>query len=222
VPFLQYLKYSFRDAENRIIHILTASGNAEVQADILSARSTFERANIFLSPFFFLLDNSLIHVDQIESAHALVDAGLATTRGLDALARTLSGSFMRGEEQNTDTEESITPTYRAPPRDLYLLKRFGIMQPTLWYGENRDAVETFLREMRQAHDALRRFTTIGDADRDRRIIDASDALGRLVAYGDFFLQYETDVLRMLGKDVPMRYIVFNQNRDEIRANGGFP
>lgn len=27
---------------------------------------------------------------------------------------------------------------------------------------------------------------------------------------------------MLGDDNPARYVVFNQNRDEIRANGGFP
>jgi len=27
---------------------------------------------------------------------------------------------------------------------------------------------------------------------------------------------------MLGHDEPQRYIIFNQNRDEIRANGGFP
>lgn len=27
---------------------------------------------------------------------------------------------------------------------------------------------------------------------------------------------------MLGSREPQRYIIFNQNRDEIRANGGFP
>ena len=28
-----------------------------------------------------------------------------------------------------------------------------------------------------------------------------------------------DVLSLLGDDAPKRYIIFNQNRDEIRANG---
>ena len=36
------------------------------------------------------------------------------------------------------------------------------------------------------------------------------------------LVHETDVLALLGADTPERYIVFNQNRDEISANGGFP
>lgn len=29
-------------------------------------------------------------------------------------------------------------------------------------------------------------------------------------------------LQFLGSKTPQRYMVFNQNRDEIRANGGFP
>lgn len=33
---------------------------------------------------------------------------------------------------------------------------------------------------------------------------------------------EDDILTMLGHYSPNRYIIFNQNRDEIRANGGFP
>ena len=30
------------------------------------------------------------------------------------------------------------------------------------------------------------------------------------------------MLALLGADTPERYIILNQNRDEIRANGGFP
>lgn len=30
------------------------------------------------------------------------------------------------------------------------------------------------------------------------------------------------LLSMLGDEEPVRYIILNQNRDEIRANGGFP
>lgn len=30
------------------------------------------------------------------------------------------------------------------------------------------------------------------------------------------------MLALLGAETPERYIILNQNRDEIRANGGFP
>ena len=38
----------------------------------------------------------------------------------------------------------------------------------------------------------------------------------------WYLLHERDILALLGADTPERYIIFNQNRDEIRANGGFP
>jgi hypothetical protein len=39
---------------------------------------------------------------------------------------------------------------------------------------------------------------------------------------DFYIAHEKEVSRLLGADSPERYMVLNQNRDEIRANGGFP
>lgn len=37
-----------------------------------------------------------------------------------------------------------------------------------------------------------------------------------------YKMHNDTLLRMLGAKDPQRYIVFNQNRDEIRTNGGFP
>jgi len=39
---------------------------------------------------------------------------------------------------------------------------------------------------------------------------------------DFYLSESENIQKMLGHEEPQRYMVFNQNRDEIRANGGFP
>lgn len=47
------------------------------------------------------------------------------------------------------------------------------------------------------------------------VSDAGNLLGGYQAHQD-------DIMRMLGATDPARYIVFNQNNDEIRANGGFP
>ena len=41
-------------------------------------------------------------------------------------------------------------------------------------------------------------------------------------YGHFFMDHFDEILIMLWDREPQRYIVLNQNRDEIRANGGFP
>lgn len=49
-----------------------------------------------------------------------------------------------------------------------------------------------------------------------------DILAKSVGALSWALENESDVLSFLGHEEPVRYIVFNQNRDEIRANGGFP
>lgn len=47
----------------------------------------------------------------------------------------------------------------------------------------------------------------------------------LAGLNGFFEAYKnnsSEILTMLGNRDPQRYMIFNQNRDEIRANGGFP
>lgn len=47
----------------------------------------------------------------------------------------------------------------------------------------------------------------------------------LASLNGFFESYKnnsSEILTMLGNRDPQRYMIFNQNRDEIRANGGFP
>lgn len=223
IHFLQYIQYSFHEAEKRLEHILIANSNTEIQNDILKARATFERANIFLTPIFLFLDNPIIHIDRVRSARSIIDAWLATTRGVDALARTLPKWFTYSWTLDTlPREETLTPSYRAPPRDIRVLSRYGINEPTKWYEENRGAIHTFLSEMRNAENALKGFTTLWENTKDARILDLRDTLGRLTRYSEFMLDHEESLLRMLWHDEPMRYIVFNQNRDEIRANGWFP
>jgi Protein of unknown function (DUF4012) len=47
-------------------------------------------------------------------------------------------------------------------------------------------------------------------------------LSRVAVLMDQYLAHESDILALLGEETPERYIVLNQNRDEIRANGWFP
>lgn len=178
IPFMNYLKHSFIDAEMRLKRITHATSNSAIQDDVLAVRATFERANIFLKPVFLLLDNPLIHIDRIESAHALIDAGLATTRALDSVIRTLPPNFTYIPKSDTGSTEdqSLTPNYRAPARDILLLERYGILSPTLWYKENTPAIRTAIEEMEKTALLLGRFTTTGDRGSDKKIIDIRETL----------------------------------------------
>jgi Protein of unknown function (DUF4012) len=59
-------------------------------------------------------------------------------------------------------------------------------------------------------------------ERTIRMQKIGKTLSRLATLLDWSLTNDTQIENMLGHTNPQRYIVFNQNRDEIRANGGFP
>ena len=59
-------------------------------------------------------------------------------------------------------------------------------------------------------------------ERTIRMQKMGQTLSRVASLLDWSLANDTRVENMLGHINPQRYIVFNQNRDEIRANGGFP
>lgn len=40
--------------------------------------------------------------------------------------------------------------------------------------------------------------------------------------GEYYLLHKDEILTAMGRNKPMRYLILNQNRDEIRASGGFP
>ena len=51
-------------------------------------------------------------------------------------------------------------------------------------------------------------------------------LKRIVRYlsdgWDYYLAHRDEIFTAIGRNKPMRYLILNQNRDEIRASGGFP
>jgi hypothetical protein len=52
--------------------------------------------------------------------------------------------------------------------------------------------------------------------------DVGHLLSRGMKYFAYGISHKSELLEFLGHDEPIRYLLFNQNRDEIRANGGFP
>lgn len=61
-----------------------------------------------------------------------------------------------------------------------------------------------------------------DSEIGEKVQKAAELLSSVSKVMDFYLREETNIIKMLGGEEPQRYMVLNQNRDEIRANGGFP
>jgi len=84
-------------------------------------------------------------------------------------------------------------------------------------------------ELRAIHDELKKailsyraIGTTGDPSLDRMLSENLDRLSGVEKILGSLLDNYDGLLTALGETKPMRYLVLNQNRDEIRASGGFP
>lgn len=76
-----------------------------------------------------------------------------------------------------------------------------------------DAIETSGKELSQVR---------GDNKYATKIREAGQILVSISPAIEIYKNNSQEIISMLGQNEPQRYMIFNQNRDEIRANGGFP
>ena len=97
----------------------------------------------------------------------------------------------------------------------------GITEPTKWMREHTATI-AYLSESLDTAGASYAQADGLDHPRASEIAHIGRGLTRVASLIERYSAYESDILALLGADTPERYIVLNQNRDEIRANGGFP
>jgi Protein of unknown function (DUF4012) len=70
------------------------------------------------------------------------------------------------------------------------------------------------------------FSSIDASNLDPKTISQLEKLIVLLRESQMAIQFiqenQTVLLRLVGHEKPMKYLLLNQNKDEIRANGGFP
>ena len=212
VPILFYTKYLIETGYAELAAIKTVTNRTDIVHHIHSARTDFERANILFLPL------SILPGDSISLANAALYGGLSLTRGLDQiigeLPTTGSGDTI------VDSSEEAT-LFRPIAKNIYPLQSLGISNPTVWMREHRSTVEYLARMLEEAGE---QYSSIEDIDHPRahEIAHVGRGIREISSVVSFYLDHESDALALLGADTPERYIIFNQNRDEIRANGGFP
>ena len=124
-----------------------------------------------------------------------------------------TGSTIKRDEQDP-------LSYRAAAKDIFPLESFGISNPTDWLEQNASIFEQARTELIKAGEIYAGVTPTGE--RTLKMQNIGKTLSFVAGFLDWGINNQKDVLNMLGHTNPQRYIVFNQNRDEIRANGGFP
>lgn len=212
IPTLLFIKYSVESWYEKLMSLGNLSSVAEIRDTIDSARDDFERAN------FLFLPLSWIPSDTIDLADRATQGGRLLTRGLTDILDTLPVST--GATFSLGRSESLSHEFRPLSLDIFPLESTGIGTPTDWIDKNSAVIDSAFADMSRAGDIYESVAT--GSELSDKMHDVGLILKRGMKYFTYAIDHKSELLEFLGHDEPIRYLVFNQNRDEIRANGGFP
>lgn len=93
---------------------------------------------------------------------------------------------------------------------------------TDYYQANAEAFSSLAQNISKARYNFSSITTTGDDHRDAQLHKVSEIFKSVETLISYMKDHEKEILSILGDRKPMNYLILNQNRDELRANGGFP
>ena len=211
IPVLSYVAYALSHGYQTLQDLAWVRTPETIRTMIRSARGDFERSSFLFAPFSWI---PIASIDTVARASA---GGLALTRWLDLIARALP-TTLSGSTTSRDIADPLA--YRAAARDISPLASLGIENPTDWISLNKKILEQAKTDLQSAGQIYAGVTPTGE--RTIRMQKLGLTLSRVASFLGWSIANDTNIENMLGHINPQRYIVFNQNRDEIRANGGFP
>ena len=212
VPTLLFVRYSVEAGYTRLLTLRDATTITEMRTGIAGARDDFERANFLWLPF------SWFPGETADLAGRAIDGGRLLTRGLSSVLDTVP--VATGSVFSLGRTESLAPEFRSDSADIFPLQTIGIETPTDWLDKNSTVIDSALTDMSRAADVYRGVGT--GSELSTKMHDVGSLLSRGMKYLTYATAHKENLLQFLGHDEPIRYLVLNQNRDEIRANGGFP
>ncbi len=212
LPLLYFVKFSIESWYNELKSLSHATWSSDIRHHALMARGHFERAWVVFLPF------SWIPIDTVDLANHALRGWLATSRAIDTIARTLptdTGSLI-----SIPKSQDILPTFRWKAQDIFTLSFLWIESPTTWIKDNAQSLrqaEDYFKEASKVYSS-----TSGESYYSQKFKEVWWILDVVTQSLDWYISNESHILSLLWDDAPKRYMIFNQNRDEIHANGGFP
>ena len=211
IPMLSYVAYALSHGYETLQDLAGVRTPETIRTMIRSARGDFERSSFLFAPFSWI---PIASIDTVARASA---GGLALTRGLDLIAQALPAT-LSGSTVARDIADPLS--FRAAARDISPLASLWIVDPTDWIVDNKKILEQAKTDLQLAGEIYAGVIPTGE--RTIRMQKVGQTLSRVASLLDWSLANDARVENMLGHTNPQRYIVFNQNRDEIRANWWFP
>lgn len=212
-PTLYTIKYSVESGYQELLALSGVQTIEEARERILDARGYFERANFLAIPFLW------IPWEKIGLLESALRGGLFLSRGLDETIHLFPDTPV-GSGISIDRMQESGPMYRGLARDYFFWEKYGIDSPTDWLEEKNDDIVSIARILRTASEFY--SSAPWDSEYAKKMHSIWWGIKKFLQGLDTYSAHQAGFLRLLGHEDPERYVIFNQNRDELRANGGFP
>ncbi len=166
------------------------------------ARFSFRRASLLLLPARLAADNPLWSHPSVALADRLVRGGLRTSDALSEFA----GIARRAQR------DSSAAGWKSVAWTEFLARE----KPAL------DRAFNLLSDAESAYAAVDASALPGGADAAAKFASFRTKLAGATRWGGFLSDNWKPLMDALGDSYPVKYLVLNQNRDELRPGGGFP
>lgn len=195
-------------------------------ADLLALRET--AATVDAGTFFVKTEDLERRFSQVEWLLAPVRTVLDSPVYSQKQVR-LAGNVVRGGRHLSGAAKEIASVWKAfsevPAASADPASAFASGSAFKFTDFVREQLPKLERADRKLSAALAEYSqvgSLGNPDLDAKFSEAVSKLISAQGHLKSVLEKTDPVLRALGDKSPQRYLVFNQNRDELRATGGFP
>lgn len=212
VPMLFFIKFSVENGYNRLLTLKDAKNITEVKNIIQSSRSDFERAEFLFLPF------SWIPLETVDLVNRATSGGKKLTTSLDTVLDLVPASNENFSLKIIENNEASA--FRGASKDIFPLENAGISLPTEILKKEKTTILSAISDFRAAGEIYKNVA--GNSSYAQKVRQVGNIFSHLDAVLVGYEENYDVILEMLGDREPHRYMIFNQNRDEIRTNGGFP
>ncbi len=183
---------------------------SQVKEQIRSIHDHFTNASRLFIPMNFLITSGIIQNETLWNGYHALYAGLAVSNILWTVDE-LQSDF------STSVSDTVSSEYLNP--EMFLNSRLPL---TDYYKNHTSSFARVEESLSQAQFHFSSITTTGNPSQDTQLSKINAVLKNIESLFQYVSVHREKILAILGNKKPMNYLILNQNRDELRANGWFP
>lgn len=212
LPIIFFIKFSIENGIETIASLKNSQNLSDFKSRVHSAKTDFDRAHFLFLPF------SWIPIDSVDMINRATSSASDVLSSADALVSTLPENKNNFSLKVVENKEESQ--FRKNSKDIFVGENSGLSLPSEWIASQNDKISDLFSSIEAA---WRHISEVrGNSKYALKMREAGKIISEISPVFDIYKNNSEKILTMLGNSDPERYIIFNQNRDEIRANGGFP